>query len=1110
MNSHVASTLRRFISRGSLLGAFLLSIGGMALAQQAILGTVTDQSGATIPDVQVTLFNTATGIQMKSTTTASGNYQFPNVEIGLYNITAQKAGFATAAANNVNLVVGARQQVNLTLQVGQISQTVEVSGAAPLVATEMTSHGQVIHSVQILQLPLNDRDPARLALLSPGVVESAENVGDLSGGKREGAFNINGLRSDTNNYVLDGVDNNEMGTSNQGFSYQVVQLSPDALAEYKVETNNFTASEGRAGGAVIQEVSKSGTNQFHGSLWEFNRNTVFDAAGYFAKAGSKPILNRNQFGGTIGGPIFRNRAFFLLNAEVFRQVTSATSFSNIPTLTDRQAIFSVPVENPLTGKIYPANQAIPTSELSPFALKVLSYLPTPNVDGNTSRSLNYFALAPQSLMAHHEDLRIDYTLNDKWKFFTRLSNRRALIFTGAPIPGIAGGNSNGNVHVFNKALAAGATWVMSPSQLLNFRFGFTVTQAGKAPILLGGPSMFDLFGITGLPTVPSVTGGLTAQVITGFSQLGRQPTSPQFQNPLLFDPKVDYTFVRGDHTIQAGYEFQGIHTDVGDLNTIYGEDNYAGQFSKPVQQAGQPPLKVGTSADYGMADFLFGLRSQYQLESFYVPQMRQRMQFAYLQDAWHITRKLNLNYGLRYEYATPLWEANNKLSNFDPDTNSIVLAKNGSMFDRSTVHPDYKDFAPRIGLAYSAIPGTVIRASYGIFYNHLARVGSGNILALNGPQVVQATIVQERPSVGDASFRTTDEGYPEGLTDPGNFDPSTSTMEALDMHKRASMVQQWFFGVEQQFGSHSVFGLSYVGNHAVRMLMFVDLNQANPNPPGKIIPLDQRRFRFPGFASISSGIPSGMSNYNALQAKFEHSWTGGLYFLDSFTWSHAFDNSTLALENPNGSTAKPQNFYDLKAEYSSSVYNMPIVNSASLVWDVPVGRGRRFGSHMASVLDGLIGGWEFSELSVAHSGQPIDIQWVPSAAFQVSATLPTWLGGVQMRPNVTGPVQGANPTIDNYFLKQNIHLPTDPSQPFGNMGRNAGHAPGYLNFDTGIFKSFGLPFREANLQFRAEFFNTFNRSDFLAPTSDLSSSSFGKISGTRDPRQIQFGLKLTL
>ncbi|MGH9772800.1 MAG: carboxypeptidase regulatory-like domain-containing protein, partial [Candidatus Acidiferrales bacterium] len=474
MNSHSTPGFKALVLRVLLFGAPLLLITISAFGQQAILGTVTDASGAVVPGAKVTLINSATGVKLNAATSASGSYQFPDIAIGLYEVTVAKTGFKTAVAANVRVVVDARQEVDLVLQLGETSQKITVTGAAPLIETGTTSHGQVINEQQILQLPLNDRDPARLVLLSSGAVLSAENNGDLASGAREGAFNINGLRSDYNNYVLDGLDNNEMGTSNQGYSYQVVQLSPDALQEFKVETNNFNAQYGRAGGAVITEVSKSGTNQFRGDLWEFNRNAAFGAAGFFAKPGAKPQLNRNQFGGTFGGPIIHDRTFFFLDAEVFRQVTSTTDFATIPTMDDRLGVFSVPVRNPLTKETFPANTAIPASAISPFAQKMLSFLPAPNT-GNGGRADDWQALARNYEMIHHEDLRIDHRQSDKLTLFARLSNRRALLFAGPAIPGLAGGNSNGFVHVFNKELATGATWIISPTSLLDFRFGIDTT-----------------------------------------------------------------------------------------------------------------------------------------------------------------------------------------------------------------------------------------------------------------------------------------------------------------------------------------------------------------------------------------------------------------------------------------------------------------------------------------------------------------------------------------------------------------------------------------------------------------------------------------------------------
>jgi len=1071
----------------------------LAFGSQAVLGTVKDTTGAVVPGAVVILSNTATGIPLKTTTNATGNYQFPSIDIGVYNVTAQKAGFASAVAASVRVLIGARQMVNLTLQPGKVTQKITVSGAAPLVESATTSHGQVIHVQQITQIPLNDRDPTRLALLAAGVTVSANDMGDFSSGRREGSFNINGLRDDQNDYQLDGVDNNEMGTSNQGFSLQVVQLSPDALQEFKVETDNVDAQYGRGGGAQVIAVTKSGTNHYRGDLWEFNRNRALNAAGFFAGAG-KPQFVRNQFGGTFGGPIARNRAFFFIDAELFRQRTSNNSFSTLPTLNDRQGIFDVPVQNPLTSQVYPANSGIPSSAMSPFAQKVLSYLPAPNL--GTGRANNYEILVPQSINIHHEDLKIDDRVSQRLSVFARVSNRFALSDSAAGIPGLSGGDSNGSVHVFNEALASGATWTLSPTSLLDFRLGITKTSAGKKPIGSGGPNMQQLFGITGLPADPTLTGGLTAQSISGFSQLGRQATNPQWQNPTVYNPKVDYTLVRGKHTFKAGYEFEDIHVAVQDLNTVYGKDTYSGQFSKPTGG-------TGSSATYNFADFLFGLRSQYQLETYLVGQMRQHMHFAYFQDSWSATRKLTVNWGMRYEFATPLWEAHNHLSNFDPSTDSIVLAKPGSIFNRSTIHPDYKDFGPRIGLAYAYNPKTVFRASYGIFFNHGDRVGSGNILAINGPQVVQATIVQSPDQPG---FRTTDQGYPTGLIDPSTFNPEISTMAALDQHTHAEYVQQWFAGIERQVSHNTYMDLSYVGNHMVKGLMFVDLNQAKPNDPQGNIPLSQRRFLYPGFSTISAGLPVALSNYNALQAKVEHRWTKGLYFLDSFTYSHAIDNSTLALENPGGTTAKPQNYFALAAEYGTSIYNQPLVNTASVVWNLPYGRGERFGSHTSPFLNGLLGGWQYSMFFTSHSGQPINLYYSPASSFQVSGNLSSWLGGVQLRPNITGSIQSGNGEgqINNYFNKSNILIPTDPSQPFGNAGRNIGRGPRYNDFDIGVQKSFPLPrLREGtDLEFSAQFFNAFNHTNLNLPNSSVSSSAFGTIRSAFDPREIQLGLKL--
>jgi hypothetical protein len=451
-----------------------------------------------------------------------------------------------------------------------------------------------------------------------------------------------------------------------------------------------------------------------------------------------------------------------------------------------------------------------------------------------------------------------------------------------------------------------------------------------------------------------------------------------------------------------------------------------------------------------------------------------------------------------------MWELLNRLSNYDPATNSIIVAKDGSLLDRAGVNTDHRNFAPRIGVAYSLMPNTVIRASYGIFYNYVDRVGSGNILAINGPQIVQATIVQ---SPSSSNFRTTDQGYPAGLTDSKNFNPLNATVAHLDRNTHTAYIQSWFFSIQRQLTPNTVFDVSYVGNHGVKLLEFVDLNQARPNGPTENTPLQSRR-PIAGFAAISAGLPVALSNYHALQAKLEHRFSGGLYLLNSFTWSKAMDNSTQALENPNNAQAKPQDFRNLRADYSASIYDMPVVNTTSVVWAVPYGRGLKFGSNISPLLDGFLGGWQLSFINTMHSGQPINIAYDPSPLFQVSANLPSWLGGVTLRPNVLGPIQGQGDHINNFFNKNSFQIPTDRTNPFGNAGRNTGRMDAFYQIDLGIQKNISIRREGTYLQFRAEFFNAFNKTNFRAAEGNLSSGAFGTIRSTFDPRQIQFGLKL--
>jgi hypothetical protein len=1077
----------------------LISVANTAFAQfdsATVLGAIRDSNGAAISGVNVTLKNIDTGLSVTAQTDSDGNFQFTNVRIGNYRVSAEKQGFSTAVAERVNVTVNARQRLDLTMQPGAVTESVVITDAAQLLETDSSGRGQVVQREQIVNLPLNGRSYANLALLTPGVHESSQNGITTAG--REASFNVNGLRNTFNNFLLDGVDNNAYGTSNQSFSSQVVQVSPDAIAEFKVQTNTYSAEFGRSGGAVINASYRSGTNQYHGSLWEYNRNTALNAVGFFKPVGGvKPPLIRNQFGFTFGGPIIKDHTFFFLDYEGFRQISKALVFSALPTLAQRNGILSVDVRDPLTGNTYKAGTPIPMTD---FARKVLNDLPAPNATGAN----NYQNLVPNRAYNDKFNIRLDHKFSDNLNAFARISHRKVNNFEGPNIPGPSGSNQNGLVSVLNQQLTGGATYIFHNSSALEFRLGISRIEAGKKPPLTGGPNMFQLYGITGLPDDSTITGGLTTQTINGFSQLGRQATNPQFQNPFDVNPRVNYTFSLGRHSLKTGYEFLAVNTDVQDTNPLMGLDTYSGQFTRPTGAA--------SNNLYNLADFMFGLRSQYEFANLLVVHLRQRLHYAYLQDDFKVNSKLTLNLGLRYEFATPFYEDQNRLSNYDPAPNSIIQAKDGSLYDRSLVNPDYNNFAPRLGFAYNLLDKTVIRGGYGIGYIYFNRLGSANLLATNFPQITRANIPQSPAlprCVGTESglalegcFRPTQDGYPSGL-------PNNVTL-FIPRDTRTGYIQNWQLSVQRELSSNMLLDVAYVGNHAIKLALLADLNQARPNNPGETLLVNARR-PISGFRSISAVLPAAFSNYNALQVKFERRFSKGLYVLNSFTWSKAIDNVSQVLEEPNGNTGNPQSVYNIAADRGLSAYDEPINNTTSVVWDLPFGRGRAFANNLPGALEAAIGGWTVTGINTMRSGQTINLRYSPSAQASVTANLPSFLGGVALRPNISGSVlapEGSR-TIDNYFNIPNISIPSI-TQPFGNAGRNIARSDPFYQLDFGLQKNFHLPITEATgLEFRAEFFNLFNKTNFVAANSDRSSSAFGTIRGTFPARQIQFALKLS-
>jgi hypothetical protein len=780
--------------------------------------------------------------------------------------------------------------------------------------------------------------------------------------------------------------------------------------------------------------------------------------------------------------------------EGFRQERQVTTFSTVPTAQQKQGVLSVEVRDPRSGAVYPAGTPVP---MTTFARKVLGGLPDPNLE----TAANNYSLA-QDFTNHSNKagFKVDVKASPRLLLFGRYGFRNLETLDEPQLPLPSGGGGNGTIYAHNKQFVAGATYTMTPKSLLEIRLGLSNTEAGKNPPALGTPGAFEEYGLTGLPADARIAGGLPTQSIGGgFTALGRQATNPQWQNPTVWNPKINYTWLMGRQSFKAGYEFQHIAVQVQDVNPLYGLDTYGGFFSRP---AGL----TSTNNQYLLADFMMGLRSQYALSTLFIANMRQQAHFLYVQDDIRVSDRLTLNAGLRYEYATPMWEQDNLLTNYDPVSNTMQSGKDGSIYDRALVNPDRNNLAPRLGFAYSVGPTTVVRTGWGVSYVHFNRIGSANILAINGPQVIRAAVSQNNPTA--ATFRPTEAGYPADLVDPSQFIPANALVSYIDKDYVSSPVQSWFASVQQEVGRRLFLDLAYVGNRADDLLYIANFNQAVPNVPGAALSVAARR-PIPVFGDITYVFNGGKSRYKAFQAKAE--WrTADLTVRTALTLSEARDNGAGALENQNGNFPGPQDFRNIGADYGLSGYHQPYNSSTSIIWSLPFGRGRKFGRDWNGGLDAIAGGWQLTAAATMTPGETVTLRYnATQAAFQVSSITNDFSGANNYRPNVVcDPYAPASQqSTTRWFNPDCVLIPTDPSQPFGNAERNSVRGPNFRQVDLAAVKRIALGGR-TTAELRVEAFNLFNRVNFGSPDGNRSNASFGSITQTFDARQVQLGAKL--
>jgi carboxypeptidase family protein/TonB-dependent receptor-like protein len=1153
--------LRLFRKLAGAATALLLSglFGVSAYGQYetaSVLGFVHDASGAAVSGAKVTLINIATGVEETITADGQGEYEFTSVRVGQYKVRASASGFSEAVTEPFTAEVNARQRVDVNIKPGATTETVVVTGAAALLDTEDSERGQVISARDVGNLPLNGRAYADLALLTPGV--RANVLENQTVTSRDASYNVNGNRSEQNDFLLDGLDNNAYGTSNQSFSNQAIQASPDAINEFRVETDNYSAEYGRSAGAVFNVSINSGTNHIHGKLWEYNRNTDFNAIGPFtppvnAITGKavKPVLVKNQFGAAIGGPVplfLRGKIFYFGDFEGNRQVQGQYSASTIPNANQRQGIFTdtlgnpVSLHNPLTGAVY-ANGVVPQSDWNALANLVIPALPAPNVPGAFSNNL---VNVPEANFTDNKtDARFDFFLNPRTTAFFRWSWHHGNIVDAEPITGPAGGNANGTIHDYNKQIAAGYTYLFSQNSILDARVGFTWTLGGKTPYGLGQTSLITEAGIPGLPTSPLISRSLNDQAVTSFSQFGAQSSNPQFQNPFVIDPKINYTIIRGRNSIKVGYEYQAINTEIDDFNPTYGNDNYSGGFS-----AGASNANAGAytgSSDAGikeaayLTDFLVGARSSYTLNNFVIVNYHQMMNFFYVQDDLKVSNKLTVNAGLRYELVTPQWVTGNHLANFIPPsgttsqapylsitTGTLQQATYGSISNRAMVNIPTHDFAPRLGFSYGLDNKTVLRGGYGVNYIQFNREGGENLLAYNGPYIVNSAITQSitnpicAPGVQATScFSPTMQGYGPNFVSSAGFSTALAETRYLPRNIATGYVQAWHFGVQRKLSENTLIDISYVGEHGVKIWVLDDINQAHPNTPSPTceyntatssfvttgcVPLLNRR-PIVGFTGIEGSANLGMLIYHGVQARVEHHYSGGLYLLNSFTYSRDIDNASGHLDTPNNDNSRV-NLANLRGERGQSAYNQPLNDTLTAIWDLPYGRGRRWGGNANRVMQTVAGGWQLTMINSDTSGAPVNLIYSEPSQMDVSDLL-------NYRPNVSGNpknIRGlwvkTKTALNGYLNSSTVSIPTNVAQPYGNAGRNSLRDNAFYQMNAGVHKAIPLWNENSNLDFRCEAFNALNTVNYQNPDSNRSDGGYGAITSYFPPRQVQLALKL--
>lgn len=1094
-----------------------------------LTGTVKDQSGAVVPGAKLSVTNLSTHTSYSGVSNDEGIYRFPSLPPAEYRASCAVPGFKTFEQNRITLQVAQVLQLNITLQAGEMSEQISVTAAPPPLETESATLGQVVTTRSVQNLPLNIRDPMALVALTPGVILGS-NFGN-GGGNDVGRnffksdFNVGGGRSGSQEILMDGAPDTTPDV-NRG----VINPPVDSVQEFKVQAQSFDAQFGRTSGGIVNVITKSGTNDYHGVAYDFERHSVLDANNWFNNANGRPLASfqRHQFGGNAGGPILHGKWFAFGDYEGLRQGYPQTSLSTVPTPLQRQGDFSrtltssgalIQIYDPASvitlpngtrqRTAFPGN-VIPTGRFSPVAQATLGFLPQPNLTGDpVTGQNNYIYSADSTLDSNKYDLRTDANFTQNTRMFVRFSRQEDTRAVPGTLPPPSGGGRFTTDH-YTQAVAD-LTHIVSPTLVGDIQFAFTRALASQ----YGASQGFDLSKLNLPASYVSVVAPqfpvFTIGDVVGTSNGSDSFT--QFQPRNVWSTLGSLTWQHGRHSVKFGGDWRMLNFNEGQNSSASGTFSFGRQFTQ-----GPNPVQASNTGGYGFASFLLGDVSSGFVNAINPISTQGLYYAAYVQDDWKVSDRLTLNIGLRWDVGIGDREKYNRLAYFDPSLPNPLgpaaglpnlmgaLRWVGRENPQDQQATDWKNFGPRFGLAYKLTDKTVLRGGYGIFFlpRNIQGNGDGAVEAVRTTTMV-ATLDNISP------FNTIDNPFPTGIMPPLNDrDPLAnigSSIAAPEHAFRNGYTQTWSFGIQRELPWGMLFDAHYWGSKSTALQVNWNLNQLPdqylalgsrlndpvPNPffglitngttlAARTTTRQQLLLPFPQYTAITQVfVPVGNSTYEAGTFQLEKRLSTNLTFLAVYTRSKGIDD-----------VRTPNDLYNRRLEKALSGFDAPNQFRFSGVWSIPYGRGRAFGKDTHWLVNTVLGGWDLSGIITVQSGFPVAISRTANNNGHSAAV--------------------DNPTVGRWFDKSVFSVA--PTYTFGNVGPVLPdvRTDSVKNVDAVLVKNFKASIGDHAIttQFRSEFYNLFNHPQFGAPNGSITSQSVGTVtSQANSPRDIQFGLKVS-